>query len=150
VLTTAGDSLKGGMAIWGARFFSTNETFAGLALVTVVAGHVWPLQLRFHGGKGVATSLGALVIFDFRLAVAFALLHVLALAVLRKSVLAGLIAFSALPLASLCLERPPATIVITTLLAAVILLAHRRNLLAEIWHFLPRPHLPAKHQPPEI
>jgi len=148
VLTSAGDSIKGALAVWLARFFSNDDTFAGLALLAVVAGHVWPAQLRFHGGKGVVTSLGALVIFDFRLAAAFALLFVLTLAVLRKSVLAGLVAFAALPLASLCLDRPPATIMIASLMAALILITHRKNLLAELWPFLPRPNL--KNQPPEL
>jgi glycerol-3-phosphate acyltransferase PlsY len=150
VLTSVGDSIKGALAVGLARFFSTDDAFAGLALLAVVAGHIWPAQLRFRGGKGVVTSLGALVIFDVRLACAFALLFVLARAVVRKSVLPGLIAFAALPLAGLFLERPPATIAITSLLAALILATHRKNLLAEIWHFLPRPDLPAKQQPPEL
>ena len=39
-----------------------------LAMLAVTTGHIWPVQLRFRGGKGVATSLGALLIYDWRLA----------------------------------------------------------------------------------
>ena len=45
-----------------------------LAVLAVVAGHVWPVQLRFRGGKGVTTSLGALLVFDYRIALVFPVL----------------------------------------------------------------------------
>ena len=148
--TVIGDSAKGALAVWAARLVSPDDNFAGLAMLAVVAGHVWPAQLRFRGGKGVATSLGALVVCNPPLAVAFAVLFVIALAVLRKGVLPGLVAFAALPLASMCLGQDPATVVTTSLLAGLVLIAHRKNLLTGLWQFAQRPNLPAKHHPPEL
>src|SRR5205814_6775520 len=60
LLTLLGDFGKGAFAVWAARHFTTNDHAVALAMICVVAGHIWPLQLRFRGGKGMATSLGAL------------------------------------------------------------------------------------------
>jgi glycerol-3-phosphate acyltransferase PlsY len=119
-------------------------------MLAVVTGHVWPAQLRFRGGKGAATSVGALLILDPRLAVAFSVLFIISLAVLRRWILAGMIAFATLPLAAKYLEQEPRTVVLTSFLAGLVMIAHRKNLLAELWHFIQRPNLPAKHHPPEL
>jgi glycerol-3-phosphate acyltransferase PlsY len=142
LVTMLGDSAKGALAVWAA--------LAGLAMLAVVTGHVWPAQLRFRGGKGAATSVGALLILDPRLAVAFSVLFIISLAVLRRWILAGMIAFATLPLAAKYLEQEPRTVVLTSFLAGLVMIAHRKNLLAELWHFIQRPNLPAKHHPPEL
>ena len=65
-MTFAGDLLKGLVAVLLARGIAKltgiDETIAAyVAVVAVVAGHNWPAFLRFKGGKGVATSLGAMI-----------------------------------------------------------------------------------------
>ena len=55
-LTVLGDFGKGALAVWGARHWTHDHQLAALAMLAVVAGHIWPAQLRFRGGKGVATS----------------------------------------------------------------------------------------------
>src|SRR5882672_2223099 len=86
-VTLLGDFAKGALAVWAAQHFTPDSRLVALALMAVVAGHVWPVQLRFHGGKGIATSLGALLVYDYHLALAFIILFVCAYAVLRKTVL---------------------------------------------------------------
>jgi glycerol-3-phosphate acyltransferase PlsY len=119
-------------------------------MLAVVAGHVWPAQLRFRGGKGVATSLGALCIYDYHLAAAFVILFAIALIVLRKWVLQGLFAFALLPLVSFALGQEPAKVVLISLLSGLVLIAHRKNLLEELLHFIDRPNVHAKQQPPKL
>ena len=51
--------LKGVAAILLARWLGVAELWVSLAGVAVVAGHCWPVWLRFRGGKGVATGAGA-------------------------------------------------------------------------------------------
>ncbi|HMM40779.1 MAG TPA: glycerol-3-phosphate acyltransferase [Thermomicrobiales bacterium] len=43
----------------GTRWFGVADLWVALAGVAVVAGHCWPVWLRFRGGKGVATGAGA-------------------------------------------------------------------------------------------
>ncbi len=100
-------------------------------MLAVVAGHVWPVQLGFRGGKGVATSLGALLVYDYHLWAAFALLFVVAWCALRKLVLPGLVAFGCLPLVAAYWGNEPARAVGISILAGVILIAHRKNLIEE-------------------
>src|SRR6266853_1388159 len=88
-ITLLGDCGKGALAVWAAQHFSRDAGPVAVTLLAVVAGHVWPMQLRFHGGKGIATSLGGLLVYDYHLALAFIILFVCAYAVLRKTVLPG-------------------------------------------------------------
>ena len=58
VATLAGDMLKGAIPVLISRAFTDNDwVLAGVALAAV-AGHCWPVFLRFKGGKGVATGAG--------------------------------------------------------------------------------------------
>src|ERR1043166_9636458 len=52
LLTLGLDFAKGSFAVWAARHFTTpvDERLVALAMASVIAGHVWPLQLRFRGG----------------------------------------------------------------------------------------------------
>lgn len=65
VLTLLGDCAKGWLAVWLAlRFdeqFSLGEAGIALIALAVFVGHLWPVFLRFAGGKGVATALGVLL-----------------------------------------------------------------------------------------
>jgi acyl phosphate:glycerol-3-phosphate acyltransferase len=148
LITLLGDFAKGIFAVWATQHYTTDYRMIELALLAVVAGHVWPAQLRFHGGKGIATSLGALLVYDYHLAFTFLVLFAIGFATLRKTVLPGLFAFACLPLASTYLYwgSDPARVVSVSALAALILITHRKNLTTEFSHFLerrnanPKPH----------
>jgi acyl phosphate:glycerol-3-phosphate acyltransferase len=59
VLTLALDAAKGYLAVWLAGAVSAGSPQAvGLAAIVVVLGHLFPVFLKFKGGKGVATVLG--------------------------------------------------------------------------------------------
>ena len=130
LVTLLGDFAKGAGVVWVARHVTGDERLTALAMLASVLGHIWPLQLGFRGGKGVATSLGALAVYDFRLALLFGALTGL-LSLFGRVTLGGLVAFALLPLAARMVERDPLEIVASAVLAAMILLAHRKNLLEE-------------------
>jgi len=138
VLTVSGDFSKGVVAVLAAQRFTGDDRLAALGMVGVVLGHVWPAQLRFRGGKGVATSMGALLAFDYHLAGIYVLLFAAAFAVQRRTVLPGLFAFACMPLVSFYLDRSPVRAFGLSLLAVVVLVAHRRNITDELAHWLER------------
>ena len=150
VVTVLADFAKGALATWGARHFTTDSLLVALAMLGVVAGHIWPVQLRFRGGKGMATALGALLIYDWQSAVTFVILFGGGLAVFRKTVIPGLFALVCLPFTGLVLGRGPAEVISSAMLAGLVLLAHRKNLATEISLLLEHRQVSQKHNPPEL
>jgi acyl phosphate:glycerol-3-phosphate acyltransferase len=138
LLTVLCDFGKGMLAVWAARHFTTDDRFALLAMLAVVSGHIWPVQLRFHGGKGMATSLGSLLVYDPLLALTFGVLFVGLLAVLRKTTLPGLFALACVPLASMWMTNNHPRAVLLSFLAGLVLLAHRKNIIEEFSQFVAR------------
>src|SRR5258706_16445510 len=64
VVTLLIDGLKGALVVRLALYLGAGPDIVVACLVAVIVGHNWPLQLRFHGGKGIATSMGALLAYD--------------------------------------------------------------------------------------
>lgn len=63
VLTLLLDAGKGAAAVWLAgRFSGESATWLIIATLCVLAGHCFPVWLRFRGGKGVATAAGAFLV----------------------------------------------------------------------------------------
>jgi glycerol-3-phosphate acyltransferase PlsY len=131
IITLLGDFAKGVLAVWVTRHFFDDYRLMGFAMLSVTMGHIWPLQLGLRGGKGVATSLGAMAIYDFHLALAFAAITIGLFVFLRRITLSGLLAFALLPLAVTFMEPRALRAVVLSLLAGMILLSHRKNLLEE-------------------
>jgi acyl phosphate:glycerol-3-phosphate acyltransferase len=59
------DMLKGFVVVFAGVALDVGDVALTLAVVSVVSGHIWPAQLRFQGGMGIATSLGALLAFNW-------------------------------------------------------------------------------------
>lgn len=58
LLTLAGDALKGLVPVSLAKYWNLSDPWVGLAAMAAFLGHLYPIFLRFKGGKGVATALG--------------------------------------------------------------------------------------------
>jgi acyl phosphate:glycerol-3-phosphate acyltransferase len=144
LVTLMCDFGKGGLAVWAARHFTTDERIVAIAMVAVVAGHIWPAQLRFHGGKGMATSLGALLVYDPKLALVYCMLFLGAFVLQWRTVLPGLFALVCLPLVALFLGQDRIQVVLITMMSGLVLFAHRKNIADEISHLVECRHLPAE------
>jgi len=127
-LTVIGDFAKGALAVWLAQMFAHNEISAALAVAAVVAGHLWPVQLKFRGGKGITTSLAALLVFDYKIALTLAAVFAIIYVFARKTLLPAMFAFVCLPIVCWFFIPDNFTIAVTTGLSAAILFAHRRNM----------------------
>jgi glycerol-3-phosphate acyltransferase PlsY len=128
IITLAGDSLKGIVAVALARKFEIAEPAVSLVLVAVIAGHIWPLPLQFRGGRGIATAVGALLAFDPVL-VLLLLCITLALMVFRQGfTISGLAAFLFLPVLAHGLDMPGHAVTALAGAAVIVLFAHRERI----------------------
>ncbi|WP_298691476.1 glycerol-3-phosphate 1-O-acyltransferase PlsY [uncultured Sphingomonas sp.] len=89
-------------------------------------GHVYPLWLRFRGGKGVATFLGVALALSWPCGLVFAIVWLAAFLVTRHSSVGGMIAAIATPVTAAVLNRSDLTLVFL-LLALIVLWKHRAN-----------------------
>lgn len=93
-----GDLLKGLIAIFIARFIGVDGFALGLVVFACVAGHVFPCFFQFKGGKGVATTLGALLALSPLLGILVAATWILVAILFRFSSLASLVAAVCAPI----------------------------------------------------
>ncbi len=138
LLTVLGDFGKGALAVWAVREWTNNQHLAALAMLAVVAGHIWPAQLHFRGGKGVVTSFAALLLFDYRVALTILVVFLCGFAFTRKSLFPAMFAYVCLPLADGWFHRAGLTATLMAVLSAMILFAHRGNIGEEIAGLLAR------------
>ncbi len=111
-LTLLGDAAKGWLAVFLAIYFAPHDD-QGLLLVALVAlavfiGHVFPIFLKFKGGKGVATALGVLLALSVWMGLAVLATWLLVAVVFRYSSLSALIAAIAAPVYAMLIPLPPA------------------------------------------
>jgi len=150
LVTFAVDLAKGALAVGGAQHFHLRDPALVLSIMAVVAGHNWPFQLRFQGGKGIAVSLGVLLAYsDFALVV-LGLVLLPFWALVRSFTLSGLLAFALTPLALFFCDRDHTELVVMSALAILALLSHRKNVREEIARYFPgRPVKDAPNPPDE-
>jgi len=96
-LTLLGDAGKGALAVWVGRIAGGGETLALACGAAAFLGHLFPVFLRFRGGKGVATFLGVLLAFEPWLGLVCCSVWLIVALVSRYSSLASLTAAVAAP-----------------------------------------------------
>lgn len=127
-LTLIGDLLKGLIPVTLALVWSTSAWTIGLVGLAAIIGHMYPLFAAFHGGKGVATTLGVfLPLLPEPLLIAFAIWG-MCLALRRQVSLGSLAAAASLPIVAFVWGSPPAYTVCALLAAAFIWYRHHDNI----------------------
>jgi glycerol-3-phosphate acyltransferase PlsY len=139
VLTLVLDALKGAAAVLLARLLGGGAEdqvawIAGAAAVAALLGHIFPVWLKFRGGKGVATGLGAMALLTPFATIVAVVAFVVTFLLTRYVSLSSMIAAICLPITILVygtLSTPsvPVAMILTTLAgAALIVWAHRANI----------------------
>ena len=137
--TFIGDAGKGALAVWLARQSGSADWVAMAALLAAVAGHIWPAQLGFRGGKGFATLAGGLALLAPTLLLAGFGLSVVFLALVRRSTKAGLLALCCTPaISAFWLVRDGLTLlsadlILYLLLVVLVLFGHRDNIRSDFF-----------------
>ena len=129
------DASKGALAVGLAEYLGVPSEIVVAAIVAVVMGHNWPIQLRFHGGKGIATSLGALLAYHGIIVVVLVALFIPLFVLLRNFTLSGLSAFALCPLVLFLYGTPNEQVAAISFIAIMILISHRKNIREEISRF---------------
>jgi acyl phosphate:glycerol-3-phosphate acyltransferase len=124
--TLALDALKAMLAIVLAWFLFGPPT-ALAAAAGAILGHMYPVWLKFHGGKGVATYLGALIGLAWPAAIAFAVVWLAVAAATRRSSAAALAATAISPLVALLIGLQEVAVVFWAL-AALVWVKHSANI----------------------
>jgi glycerol-3-phosphate acyltransferase PlsY len=127
-LTLLGDMLKGTAAVLlAAALFGSRE--AGLvAGFGAFLGHLFPVWLRFKGGKGVATFLGILIALKASIALVFAAIWLSIAYLTRYSSLSALVASLLTPLLLLFWVRDARAALLMAVLTLLLWFMHRSNI----------------------
>jgi glycerol-3-phosphate acyltransferase PlsY len=130
VVTLLLDIAKGFFAVWlMARYTGDSRLWMSAAALAVMAGHAYPVFLKFQGGKAVASFVGAfLYLTPVPMAAALVLFAIVAIATKHVS-MGSIVMAGSLPLGAWFIAHPPAVVLITTVIAAVfIIYRHRENI----------------------
>jgi glycerol-3-phosphate acyltransferase PlsY len=128
LLVAALDVAKGAAGVWIADRLAAGPGAAALAGVAAVVGHIYPVWLKFRGGKGVATACGVFSVLT-PAAIPPSLAVFVATVWLTKYISAGsVLAIVALPPLAYALGSPAPAVGAAVASAALIVFRHRSNL----------------------
>lgn len=121
------DFIKGAVALWIAKYYNLNSLYILLIGMSVIIGHIWPLQLKFKGGKGISTFLGVLTLYDYRILIVLIILFVPVYIIKRKFTVSGLIAIAFIPLIVFLLKKEALDFLCISFIITMIFFVHRNN-----------------------
>ena len=131
-VTLLGDLAKGWLAVFLARKygldFGFEQALIGLVALAVFFGHLYPVFLKFKGGKGVATAAGVLLAIDPWLGLATLATWLFIVLLLRYSSLAALVAAASAPLFAFFLWGNDVMLLPVGVIAMALIGKHWQNL----------------------
>lgn len=128
IITFIGDALKGAFAVLLCRYLSDSETVLMLGILMVLAGHIFPFQLRFRGGKGLSAAFGAFMTFNPQIIFLWLAASIILFPLIRKYTVTVLFALMFLPLELFIFDFSYKVILFFILYAALIIFACRSNM----------------------
>lgn len=127
------DMFKAVVAIWLAQYLAPQLNVASPVMAAIAAGagafigHLYPVWLKFNGGKGVATLMGVCLGLAWAIGIIYALVWLGTLAVTRYSSLAGMLASIIAPMAAIIFGMTNIAMMLTGC-SALVLWSHRQNI----------------------
>jgi glycerol-3-phosphate acyltransferase PlsY len=145
IATLVLDAVKGVVAVWVAfevpywlgvnhdrwMGFPPNYTLASCAALFAILGHMYPVWLKFKGGKGVATGLGVFLALEPKAVLIVLVLFLIIVAITRYVSLGSIVAAALFPIAFYVMHPQHGTPLILAMISAVsalIVWKHRENI----------------------
>jgi len=130
VATLLLDIAKGYVAVWIAGQLTHNRPLAiSLAALAVMAGHAYPVFLKFKGGKAVASFIGAFLYLTPLPLAAVLIVFVVVVAWTRHISMGSIVAAATLPLAVWLIQMPELPLVVACIIAgAFVIYKHSSNI----------------------
>jgi glycerol-3-phosphate acyltransferase PlsY len=128
LLTLVGDAAKGWAAVLVALALQLPVELVALVGLSAFLGHLFPVWLRFRGGKGVATAAGVLMAFDWRLGLAVIVAWLVVVAATRYSSLAAIVAALFAPLAAWHILGAGPMLGAVAAMSVLLVIRHRANI----------------------
>lgn len=128
VSTLLADALKGSLAILLARYYELSELDIALTGGIVVFAHIFPIWLKFKGGKGVATALGVYFALDPILGAMVLGTWIIVAKLFRISSLSALVALFMAPVYTVIVTVPVESTILCIALYVLICWTHRENI----------------------
>ena len=127
-LTLLGDAAKGWIAMFLAAKVGADGTAVAFTGLAAFLGHLFPVFLRFKGGKGVATAIGVLIGLDGWVALLTALTWLATAVVTRYSSLAAIIAACVAPTLALSNHGIGAVSIVVGVMCLLLIVRHKANI----------------------
>jgi len=128
LLTLTADVAKGFIPVFVALRFGLSYTAVALVGVAAFLGHLYPLFLKFQGGKGVATALGVLLALAPMATLVLVAVFGVVVFFSRIASVSSIAAAVAAPITLWSFSYPPTIVAMSVFLAVMIILRHRGNI----------------------
>jgi glycerol-3-phosphate acyltransferase PlsY len=128
LLTMVGDIAKGWAAALVALVLGLGAEMVALVGFAAFLGHLFPVWLRFKGGKGVATAAGVLLAFDWRLGLAVLVAWIVVVAASRYSSLGAIVAALFAPVAAWLILGAGPMLVAVAAMSMLLVWRHQANI----------------------
>lgn len=128
IITLIGDMFKGVLPVLIAIYLSVDNNVLALVAFAAFIGHLYPIFLKFKGGKGVATALGVYVALDWRIGLSVIGIWLLTTAIFRTSSLSALVAIFCSPFLIWQISGTQPLIIMSIILSIMLFWRHRSNI----------------------
>jgi len=127
----AGPIMGANTFLLGSYQFGAGEV-AALAGLAAIAGHIWPVFLKFHGGRGVAVFFGGLLVFNYAVALIAGGIAIFVLWLFRfvslASIVAMVLVYAVTVIFFICTEVPFAQVVYALFGGITVIIVHQDNI----------------------
>ena len=127
-LTLILDMLKGLVPIFSAGLLELQEQAVLLVALAVILGHIFPVFLKFKGGKGVATSFGVFLALSPKVALLALVFWIAGVYLGKYSSIGALTAFGVLPFLALLLKPESGFILFASVVSVLVYIRHWENI----------------------